>query len=62
METAHQDLCDLEQKFFLDAIRDNLDLSQYLEDAVTSLQVALACDRSVREWWMVNLNTSMRHR
>ena len=45
----HQDLCDNEQAYFYDAITQNVDLSSHLNDAVTSLQIALACDQSVKE-------------
>jgi predicted dehydrogenase len=45
----HQELCDNEQAYFFDAINNDLDLSSHLNDAVTSLQIALACDQSVKE-------------
>jgi len=47
-EPDHQELCNREQRFFLKAIRENLDLSVPTEQAISSLQVALACDESVR--------------
>jgi predicted dehydrogenase len=47
-EPDHQALCDLEQAFFLRAIREDLDLSDHLRDAVNSLRVVLAADTSHR--------------
>ena len=54
-EPGHQELCDLEQAFLLKAIRDNLDLTQHMEDAVKSLAVCLAADESVRTGKAVRL-------
>lgn len=54
-EPGHQELCDREQAFFLKAIREDLDLSDHLEDAVRSLQIVLAADESVRTGAMVQL-------
>ncbi|CAF1333458.1 unnamed protein product [Adineta ricciae] len=47
-EPDHQELCRREQQYLLKAIQDDLDLTEHLQDAVSSLQVALACDESVR--------------
>jgi predicted dehydrogenase len=47
-EPNHQELCDLEQAFFLKAVRENLDLTRHMEDAVRSLSVCIAADQSVR--------------
>ena len=47
-EPGHQELCDLEQAFFLRAMREDLDLSRHMDDAVKSLAVCLAADESVR--------------
>lgn len=54
-EPEHQELCDREQEFFLRAIRKNLDLTSHLNDAVNSLRIVLAADRSVREGQVVTL-------
>ncbi|WP_445386391.1 Gfo/Idh/MocA family protein [Robiginitalea sp. IMCC44478] len=48
-EPTHQQLCELEQQFFYDAIKSDLDLSAHLTDAVNSLKIVLAADRSIRE-------------
>ena len=48
-EPGHQELCDREQQFLLEAIRDDLDLDRHMDDAVRSLAVVLAADRSMRE-------------
>ncbi len=47
-EPDHQALCDREQAFVLKAIREDLDLSHHMQDAVRSLAVVLAADESVR--------------
>jgi predicted dehydrogenase len=47
-EPDHQELCNREQRYFLKAIREDIDLSPHAEDAVNSLRIAFACDESVR--------------
>ncbi|MER8725160.1 Gfo/Idh/MocA family oxidoreductase [Mesorhizobium sp. M1027] len=54
-EPGHQDLCDLEQAFVLKAIREDLDLTRHMDDAVKSLAVCLAADESVRSGLAVKL-------
>jgi predicted dehydrogenase len=54
-EPDHQELCNREQRWFLQAIYDQLDLSDHLADAVNSLRIALACDESVRTGEVVRL-------
>lgn len=54
-EPGHQDLCNLEQAFVLKAIRENLDLTRHMDDAVKSLAVCLAADESVRTGKAVRL-------
>jgi predicted dehydrogenase len=54
-EPGHQELCDREQAYFLRAIREDLDLTEHLEDAVNSLRIVLAADRSFRTGQVVRL-------
>ncbi len=54
-EPGHQELCDREQAFMLAAIRDNVDLTRHMRDAVASLKVVLAADESVRTGEVVRL-------
>ena len=54
-EPDHDGLCRLEQKYFLKAISDNLDLSNHLRDAVNSLRIVLAADESFRTGKTVEL-------
>jgi predicted dehydrogenase len=54
-EPDHQELCNREQRYFLKAIRDNLDLTAHAEDAVNSLRIAFAADESVRTGRVVML-------
>jgi predicted dehydrogenase len=54
-EPGHQALCDREQAFVLDAIANDRDLGRHMDDAVRSLAVVLAADRSMREGRAVDL-------
>jgi hypothetical protein len=54
-EPDHQELCNREQAYFLKAILENLDLTDHMADAVNSLQIAFACDESVRTGEVVRL-------
>jgi predicted dehydrogenase len=54
-EPDHNELCKREQLFFLNAIINNTDLSDHVEDAVNSLKIAFACDESVRTGEVVRL-------
>lgn len=47
-EPDHQELCNREQRFFRQAILENVDLSSSMEDAINSLHIALACDEAVK--------------
>ena len=44
-EPGHQELCNREQAYFLKAIREDLDLTDSMNDAVNSLKIVLAADR-----------------
>lgn len=54
-EPDHNELCAREQRFFLRAITENLDLTDHQRDAVNSLRIVLAADESVRTGRMVDL-------
>lgn len=54
-EPNHQELCNREQLFFLNAIHDDLDLSKSMQDAINSLHIALACDEAVKSNKIVEL-------
>jgi predicted dehydrogenase len=47
-EPGHQELCDLEQAYMLKAIREDIDLTRHMDDAVQSLRICLAADESAR--------------
>jgi len=47
-EPDHQELCNREQRFFQQAILEDIDLSSSMADAVNSLRIALACDEAVK--------------
>ena len=54
-EPGHQQLCDREQAYLLKAIHENLDLAPQMDDALRSLGVALAAERSMREGRAIDL-------
>jgi predicted dehydrogenase len=54
-EPNHQELCNREQRYFLKAIIENIDLTNHVQDAVNSLKIAFACDESVRTGQVVFL-------
>lgn len=61
-EPDHQMLCDLEQAYVLKAIRENIDLTRHMDDAVQSLKICLAADESVRTGRAVRLAPSISER
>ncbi|SHE96363.1 Predicted dehydrogenase [Litoreibacter ascidiaceicola] len=54
-EPGHQDLCNTEQAFMIDAILNDVDLTRHLSDAVQSLGICLAADESIRTGRPVDL-------
>ncbi len=54
-EPDHDTLCRREQQFLLRAIREDIDLTDHLDDAVASLRVVLAADRAAREGRTIDL-------
>jgi len=54
-EPDHQELCNREQRYFLKAIQEDVDLTDHVQDAVNSLKIAFACDESVRTGQVVLL-------
>ncbi len=54
-EPDHQELCNREQRYFLRAIKENIDLTDHVQDAVNSLKIAFACDESVKTGQVVYL-------
>jgi len=54
-EPDHQELCNREQAYFLKSIQEDIDLSEHMEDAINSLRIVLAADKSVRTGQVVNL-------
>jgi predicted dehydrogenase len=54
-EPDHQELCNREQAYFLKAIKEDIDLTDHVEDAVNSLRIAFACDDSVRTGEVIKL-------
>lgn len=55
-EPDHQELCNREQQYLLQAITEDLDLTDHLDDAVNSLRIVLAADESARTGRVVELD------
>ena len=56
-EPDHDALCEREQRFLLEAIDKDIDLTDHMEDAVKSLKIVLAADRSIHEGQVVSLSS-----
>lgn len=54
-EPDHDGLCHREQEFFLRAIREGIDLTDHMEDAIASMRIVLAADESFRTGRTVDL-------
>ena len=54
-EPDHDQLCQLEQEWFLQAIRGEIDTTQHLRDVLESLKIALAADQSIRTGRVIEL-------
>jgi predicted dehydrogenase len=54
-EPGHDDLCEREQRFLINAIDKNVDLGDHMDDAVKSLRIVMAADQSVRTGEVVRL-------
>jgi len=54
-EPTHQELCEREQRLFLNAIRGEIDLSEHHEAAINSLSIVFAADASVRSGEVVRM-------
>jgi prepilin-type processing-associated H-X9-DG protein len=54
-EPDHDGLCQLEQEVFLDAIQNDRDLSDHMDDAVNSLRIVLAADEAFKTGTTVEL-------
>jgi predicted dehydrogenase len=54
-EPGHDELCEREQRFLVDAIDRDVDLGDHMDDAVKSLRIVIAADRSVRTGEVVRL-------
>ena len=55
-EPSHDELCELEQLYLLEAIQQDLDISDHMADAVSSLQIVLAADESFKTGKTVHLD------
>jgi predicted dehydrogenase len=54
-EPGHDELCEREQRYLVEAIDKDIDLSDHMDDAVKSLRIVVAADESVRTHQVVNL-------
>lgn len=54
-QPGHDELCMLEQQYFLKAIREGLDLSDHLKEVVNTLKIVLAADQSVKTGTVISI-------
>ncbi len=54
-EPGHDELCEREQRFLVNAIDKDVDLGDHMDDAVKSLRIVIAADQSVRTGEVVRL-------
>jgi len=54
-EPGHDELCEREQRFLIDAIDNDVDLGDHMDDAVKSLRIVIAADQSVKTGEVVRL-------
>ncbi len=47
-EPGHQELCDAEQSYMLRSIAEDIDLTRHMQDAIQSLRICIAGDKSIR--------------
>jgi len=59
-EPGHQQLCDAEQAHMLRAIAEDLNLTRHMADAVKSLDICLAADKSIRTGKPISLSGEPR--
>ena len=55
-EPDHDQLCEREQRYLLKAIDEDIDLSDHMDDAVKSLMIVSAADRSISERRVIPLD------
>ena len=55
-EPDHDQLCEREQRYLLKAIDEDIDLSDHMDDAVKSLMIVSAADRSISEGRVIPLD------
>ena len=48
-------VCEREQRYLLKAINENIDLTDHMNDAVKSLKIVIAADRSIHTGQVVDL-------
>lgn len=54
-EPDHDALCQREQEYFLKAIKENVDLTAHMDDAISSMKIVAAADESFRTGEIVHL-------
>ena len=54
-EPNHNELCQREQVYFLKSILEDIDLTSHMQDALSSLQIVLAADLSIKEGRTIKL-------
>jgi predicted dehydrogenase len=52
---GHQDLCNRQAAFVARAIKENIDLTDHIQDVIRSLEICLAADKSIRTGLTIKL-------
>ena len=47
-EPDHNTLCELEQRYLLKIIKEDIDISQEMKDVINSMKIVLAADKSIK--------------
>jgi predicted dehydrogenase len=55
-EPDHDELCQREQLFLLNAIQNDVDLTDHMDDAINSMKIVEAADKSFRTGEIVHLD------
>ena len=55
LQPDHDELCHREQLFLLNAIQNDVDLTDHMDDAINSMKIVAAADKSFRTGEIIHL-------
>jgi predicted dehydrogenase len=59
-EPSHQQLCDSEQNYMVDVIKNDTDLTRHMNDALQSLKICLLADQSIRTGSQIHIKDTLQ--